>query len=590
MKLGHIASKAKGHVRIAAKTVHRHALSTRKKIIISAASTLVIGVVVTQFVYSSDRIVPFLQIDGVVIGGDAKAEATKKLDTLYADARVSVFYNDESLVRASPSFKDIGISVSNEARVMGLDYPWYWRVVPSSLLWYQALVSVEPVAVERSGEGLTAYMAKTFGSECKIDPKDASIERDGGTLKVVSATAGGTCDYDELYGALQGVAATPDPVKITVSGTVINPGISDTDAQVLLDSVITKVGEGIAIQVEGKQEMIPKAEIYEWLEFVGENAQLVASIGSEKSGAWLDEKFGPQLAVKPGVTTITTRDFVEISRVSGPNGRALDTTATASGIAQYIRGEKETVIAESRTVPATMAYNRSYSATDAGLNALMEHFAQSQPGTYGISLVELSGARRHAHYKGDAQFTTASTYKLFVAYSTLLRVESGAWNWSDQISGGRNLAQCFDDMIVKSDNPCSEVMLRKIGFQNITNEARAIGATKTSFLGSDGVKSTAQDEALLLSLLHSGQILSQQASRDTWINALKRNVYRKGVPAGVPGVAVANKVGFLDGLLHDAAIVYSPSGTYVLVVLTNGSSWANIAKLTSQLETLRNGT
>ena len=41
------------------------------------------------------------------------------------------------------------------------------------------------------------------------------------------------------------------------------------------------------------------------------------------------------------------------------------------------------------------------------------------------------------------------------------------------------------------------------------------------------------------------------------------------------------------GLLHDAAIVYSPSGTYVLVIMTDGSSWAEIAALTRKIEELR---
>ena len=50
---------------------------------------------------------------------------------------------------------------------------------------------------------------------------------------------------------------------------------------------------------------------------------------------------------------------------------------------------------------------------------------------------------------------------------------------------------------------------------------------------------------------------------------------------------MADKVGFLDGLLHDAAIVYSPSGTYVLVIMTDGSSWAEIAALTRKIEELR---
>lgn len=70
------------------------------------------------------------------------------------------------------------------------------------------------------------------------------------------------------------------------------------------------------------------------------------------------------------------------------------------------------------------------------------------------------------------------------------------------------------------------------------------------------------------------------------ISAMTANVYRKGIPAGANGT-VADKVGFMDALLHDAAIVYSPSGTYVLVIMSDGSSWATIADLSSQVDTLR---
>ena len=67
---------------------------------------------------------------------------------------------------------------------------------------------------------------------------------------------------------------------------------------------------------------------------------------------------------------------------------------------------------------------------------------------------------------------------------------------------------------------------------------------------------------------------------------MQRNIYRQGIPAGASG-SVADKVGFLNGLLHDAAIVYSPKGTYALVIMTDGSSWAEIADITRQIEKLR---
>ena len=68
---------------------------------------------------------------------------------------------------------------------------------------------------------------------------------------------------------------------------------------------------------------------------------------------------------------------------------------------------------------------------------------------------------------------------------------------------------------------------------------------------------------------------------------MKRNIYKQGILAGLPSATVASKVGFLDALLHDASIIYSPTGTYVLVIMTEGSSWGNIANLAKQVESLR---
>ena len=90
-----------------------------------------------------------------------------------------------------------------------------------------------------------------------------------------------------------------------------------------------------------------------------------------------------------------------------------------------------------------------------------------------MAFQELGGQGRSAAYNAGRQFTTASTYKLYVAYSTLRRVDNGSYKWSDQISGGRDLAKCFDDMIVLSDNPCAQTLVRKIGYSAVHHDVQA---------------------------------------------------------------------------------------------------------------------
>ncbi len=54
------------------------------------------------------------------------------------------------------------------------------------------------------------------------------------------------------------------------------------------------------------------------------------------------------------------------------------------------------------------------------------------------------------------------------------------------------------------------------------------------------------------------------------------------MPAGSFG-SVLNKPGFINGNLHDAAIVHHPH-TYVVTVMSEGSSWEAIAGITREIE------
>jgi beta-lactamase class A len=119
----------------------------------------------------------------------------------------------------------------------------------------------------------------------------------------------------------------------------------------------------------------------------------------------------------------------------------------------------------------------------------------------------------------------------------------------------------------------------------VINEARALGLKNTT-LDKEAQKTSAGDLATFLGSVYSGTIDINAENRSRLIDAMKRNVYRKGIPAGSSGT-VADKVGFLDGLLHDASLVYSPKGDYVLVAMTDGSSWDKIAELTRKIESIR---
>ncbi len=544
--------------------------------------------VLIQLFYPADSLLPNSAIEQVKLGGISKAEAIQTLDDTFNTSKVSVYFNtsDSAFFKATPG--ELGITSSNKERVEALTYPLFLRLVPTSLFWAHAFVNdVEELSYQRNSTTLAAFMGGMFDDICHLDVRNATNRVERETIEVVEAYSGGDCDFDELTRTLTAVEPTVQGADVSISGSEIKPTITTKDAQKVADHVTETIKDGIAIDDGKNEHKVPREILIQWLDFAEVEKKLDYSFSAERAASYLGERIASEVEKPVGTTTVTLKDFAEVSREDGQSGVVFNEAKMLASMKTALEKNEKVVAVEVDTIAPTIKYNRTYSPSDKGLSALMKAYADTHPGTYGVSLRELSGQRRNASYRATTQYTTASTYKLFVAYSTLLRIESGAWQWTDPINGGRDLRQCFNDMISLSDNECSIAFLKKIGYKGVTDDAHSIGATHTTFLGSNGIKSTAEDESLLLSLLETGQILGQQSSRDVWIAAMKKNVYRQGIPKGIPTATVADKVGFLDGWLHDASIIYGPKGTYVLIILTENASWANIAELASQIETLR---
>jgi beta-lactamase class A len=561
----------------------------RKRLLLFGGGGILVLLLTAQILYPSDRLLPYMTVDNLNFSGWSKDDTVKSLNDRYQIAPISLYFGTASRAYRTPKPSEIGLSIDNTSRINNMNYPWYLRIVPTSLLWMHFIIQPSKSPdLSRDGEVLIAYLQKELGDSCNVQPINATIDVIDGKLAVVKGSQGGTCNPDDVTKLMMNVVPSiTSSAKVDVPVKLVPASVGDNDAQNLADKLDKQLANGAVVAAGSSSVTIPKDQLYSWLSFSETDGKLDYSFDATKASSYLKTTLAAKVAVPAGVTKVATYDFVETSRQVGSSGQALDVAGTLGNIKSFIDGASQQAVAATSAVAPTLQYSRSYSSTNQGLSALMQNYAQSHAGVYGVAMIELSGQNRRASYNSDASFTTASTYKLFVAYSSLKRIESGDWHWSDQILNGQDLTACFNNMIVNSDNACGAALLAKIGYTNITNEAHAIGCDGTSFLGSNGIKTTPDDLALFLAELQSGQILSQQSSRDTLINAMERNLYRQGIPSGIKSATVADKVGFLDNLLHDAAIVYAPSGTYVLVIMTNGSSWANIADLTSQIEALR---
>lgn len=550
--------------------------------------SVVVGLVVVsigQLLYPRDHLVPFAVIDSVKVGGWAKKDATWELNHRLAMQPISITIKETKQTYRTVKPQDIGLVVSNRSRVEAASYPLWARLIPSSLLWYQALYSNPLPQYKRDEVKLGAFVHSALG-DCKLAPKDASIRFSGDRLQLVPAAAGGACEKDEVMTGLGQVAPTiMHPASLAIEATIKKPKVSDETAKTLIKKLEGNSKNGIAFAVGNDEKTISQKEILSWLTFTSKDNALVTGINKDMSDAYFTKNITPLVAVPAGITTVKTRDFTELSRKTGKTGRTLDNAATQASLLDVLEGEATEAKIATRSVKPKVSYARSYTKTSTGITAMLTHYDQDNAGVFGISFIELGGERRSAAYNQNRTFTTASTYKLFVAFSTLKYVDSGKYKWSDKIVGGRDLSTCFDDMIVKSDNPCAEALLEKIGRKKLDEDLRSIGLTSSTFRAESN-QTTASELVTFLTKLQNGSLPIKSASRDRLLSAMKRQIHRQGIPAGTNGT-VADKVGFLNGLLHDAAIVYSPKSTYVLVILSDGSTWANIAQLTKRIEALR---
>lgn len=550
----------------------------------------VIGVLLlVQLFYPYDRLPLFATVDGVNVSGWKKQDAAWQLDTLSQEQPVNIKLAGSDETYDKTTVADVGIKSSNRERIDQSGYPVLLRFVPTSLFWYGPAQADQAPSYQRDTKKQAEYLNETLGGEsCNLPAKNATLKYENDSLSIVGAKNGGTCKESDAVTALASLSPRLNAqANIVIPVEVKEPKIEDPAARELKDKILEASKAGVNMKVADNRRTIPQTDVLGWLDFDAKESTLTYAIDEKRANHYFVKNITPGVTKPAGTTKISTRDFTVTSQKKGATGRTLAVGKTASSVREVLDGKEKVATAFTTPVAPKVSYSRTYTKTSTGIAALLKFYDDDNPGVFGVSFQELGGQGRSAAHNVSRQFTTASTYKLYVAYGTLRKVDAGKWKWSDSnIANGRNLSTCFDDMIVKSDNACAESLLKKLGYSTLTKDIQKIGMTSSGFVTGDSPNTTAGDLTLFLTKLERKQLPIKSASRDRLLGAMKRNVYRQGIPAGASGT-VADKVGFLNGLLHDAAIVNSPKGTYVLTVMTDGSSWGAIADLTRKIEALR---
>ena len=216
------------------------------------------------------------------------------------------------------------------------------------------------------------------------------------------------------------------------------------------------------------------------------------------------------------------------------------------------------------------------------VSSVIQNAVAGYDGVWSVYLSDVNSGRSISI--NPRRMWSASEVKLYVMGAVMEALEWGTLQNSSYIQSQLN------DMITWSSNDAWKNLASKLGGGSYSVGMGMVNAwADRNGYPDSGRRETygnwnttsAADCGHFLERVLAGTNVSAAASAQM-LELLKAQHVTTKIPAGVPGgVQTANKTGELSDVENDAAIVFAPFGTYVLVILTENGSIRNIRNLSS---------
>jgi beta-lactamase class A len=219
-------------------------------------------------------------------------------------------------------------------------------------------------------------------------------------------------------------------------------------------------------------------------------------------------------------------------------------------------------------------------------------------GVMGVAILDLTDGRAILR-NADRVFPTASSIKIAILLELYRQDQNDKAKLNDiytfdpkdlvedsQILAGltpsvtrvtnRDLAQF---MVAVSDNAAANVLIDRLGMQNVNATLHSLGLTKTMLRrkmmdvaaakrGDENV-STPQEMARLLEAIYKGKALNKELT-DTLMKQLKTLKKDSWLSTDLPAdVEVADKPGSLEGVRTDSGIIFAKNRPFAISVMTS---------------------
>jgi beta-lactamase class A len=197
----------------------------------------------------------------------------------------------------------------------------------------------------------------------------------------------------------------------------------------------------------------------------------------------------------------------------------------------------------------------------------------------------------------DIQIPSASLVKIPIMAAVYYLVDRGELSLDEKITyrrkhrcGGSGIIKRFhygkkftikeltELMITISDNVATHMLIDRIGMKKLNEIFRKLKLKNTNInrfvmdikARNKGIENytTAEDIGFLLEEIYNGKLISKEASNEMLLILLKQRICDR-IPKKLPSyVAVAHKTGLMKDVCHDAGIVYTNNGNFIICVLT----------------------
>jgi beta-lactamase class A len=241
------------------------------------------------------------------------------------------------------------------------------------------------------------------------------------------------------------------------------------------------------------------------------------------------------------------------------------------------------------------AGEQEMSDADQQMQARLQAIADGVDGSFGLVVEDLAGEHAFA-VNPDRHFTQASCIKTPILMEVLKQADEGKFALTDRVRveqqdkttgsgvlfelGDGSVELSIEDlcvlMILLSDNTATNLLIDRVGMENVTATMESIGCGQTvlrrrmmdmaAAARGEENRSTPADAARIVRLLKEGKFVNQEVSDHALaiLRKSKSGAIRSTVPLSVP---VPFKPGELPGLLTEWAVVELPERPYIVIVM-----------------------